>query len=98
MAALFQANMVQRKRRAEASEEIFIRLDMKHGLLGILRHCRGITDLTQDRKKIISGRQAISHKPTAERLPLPELTQALPTFIPQSNGQLHGFINPDMTG
>jgi type IV secretion system protein VirD4 len=29
---------------------------------------------------------------------LPELTETLPPLIPQPNGELHGFINPDMTG
>jgi type IV secretion system protein VirD4 len=29
---------------------------------------------------------------------LPELTETLPMVIPQGNGSLHGFINPDMTG
>ena len=29
---------------------------------------------------------------------LPELTETLPPLIPHTNGQLHGFINPDMTG
>jgi hypothetical protein len=27
---------------------------------------------------------------------LPELAETLPAIMPQSNGQLHGFINPDM--
>jgi hypothetical protein len=30
--------------------------------------------------------------------PLPELTATFPTLAPQSNGQLTGYINPDMTG
>jgi hypothetical protein len=28
--------------------------------------------------------------------PLPELAETLPVVTPQSNGQLSGFINPDM--
>jgi hypothetical protein len=46
--------MVWRKRRAEAREEEFIRLDAKCAFLGILRRCRGITALIQNRKHIIS--------------------------------------------
>jgi type IV secretion system protein VirD4 len=30
--------------------------------------------------------------------PLPELAETLPVLTPQGNGQLHGFINPDMRG
>jgi hypothetical protein len=40
-------------------------------------------------------RQAI---PPPALFPLPELTETLPALIPQSNGQLTGYINPDMTG
>ena len=29
---------------------------------------------------------------------LPDLAETLPAIMPQSNAQLHGFINPDMTG
>jgi hypothetical protein len=36
--------------------------------------------------------------PPPELFPLPELTEALPAVTPQTNGQVTGFINPDMTG
>jgi type IV secretion system protein VirD4 len=44
---------------------------------------------------VLKERQAI---PPPELSLLPELEETLPSLIPQSNGQLHGFINPDMTG
>jgi type IV secretion system protein VirD4 len=36
--------------------------------------------------------------PPPELSRLPELAETLPTLTPYSNGQLHDFINPDMTG
>jgi type IV secretory pathway TraG/TraD family ATPase VirD4 len=36
--------------------------------------------------------------PPPELSLLPELTETLPVLTPQSNGQVTGFINPDMTG
>jgi hypothetical protein len=36
--------------------------------------------------------------PPPELSPLPELAETLPAVIPQSNGHMTGFINPDMTG
>jgi type IV secretion system protein VirD4 len=44
---------------------------------------------------VLTERQAI---PPPALSPLPELTETLPTLTPHSNGQLTGFINPDMTG
>ena len=44
---------------------------------------------------VLKERQAI---PPPELSLLPELEETLPSLIPQSNGPLHGFINPDMTG
>jgi type IV secretory pathway TraG/TraD family ATPase VirD4 len=44
---------------------------------------------------ILRDRQAI---PPPALSPLPELAETLPALTPHSNGQLHGFINPDMTG
>ena len=44
---------------------------------------------------VLKERQAI---PPPELSLLPELEETLPSLIPQSNGQLYGFINPDMTG
>jgi hypothetical protein len=44
---------------------------------------------------ILQERQAM---PPPALLPLPEIAETLPLLAPQSNGQLHGFINPDMTG
>jgi type IV secretion system protein VirD4 len=43
---------------------------------------------------VLRERQAI---PPPVLSPLPELAETLPTLIPQSNGHLNGFINPDMT-
>jgi len=42
---------------------------------------------------ILMERQALS--PPALSL-LPEFAETLPALTPHSNGQLHGFINPDM--
>jgi type IV secretion system protein VirD4 len=36
--------------------------------------------------------------PPPELSPLPDLAETLPVLTPESNGQLSGFINPDMTG
>ena len=36
--------------------------------------------------------------PPPELSPLPDLAEPLPALRPQSNGQLNGFINPDMPG
>jgi type IV secretory pathway TraG/TraD family ATPase VirD4 len=36
--------------------------------------------------------------PPPELSVLPALAETLPALTPQSNGQLNGFINPDMTG
>jgi type IV secretory pathway TraG/TraD family ATPase VirD4 len=36
--------------------------------------------------------------PPPELSALPDLAEPLPGLTPQSNGQLNGFINPDMTG
>jgi type IV secretory pathway TraG/TraD family ATPase VirD4 len=44
---------------------------------------------------VLKERQAI---PPPELSLLPELVETLPSLISQSNGQLHGFINPDMAG
>jgi type IV secretory pathway TraG/TraD family ATPase VirD4 len=44
---------------------------------------------------VLMGRQAIA---PPELSVLPELAETLPILTPQSNGQLHDFINPDMTG
>ena len=44
---------------------------------------------------ILRERQAI---PPPALSPLPKLADSLPTLLPQSNGSLNGFINPDMTG
>jgi type IV secretion system protein VirD4 len=44
---------------------------------------------------ILRERQAM---PPPELSPLPELTETVPAVTPQSNGQVTGFINPDMTG
>jgi type IV secretory pathway TraG/TraD family ATPase VirD4 len=44
---------------------------------------------------ILKERQAM---PPPELFPLPELTETLPALTPHSNGQLTGYINPDMTG
>ena len=44
---------------------------------------------------ILMERQAIS---PPELSVLPEIAESLPMVTPQSNGQLNGFINPDMTG
>jgi type IV secretion system protein VirD4 len=44
---------------------------------------------------ILRERQAM---PPPEVFPLPELTETVPAVTPQSNGQVTGFINPDMTG
>jgi hypothetical protein len=44
---------------------------------------------------VLRERQAIP-PPTLSMLP--ELAETLPAIMPQSNGQLHGFINPAMTG
>jgi type IV secretory pathway TraG/TraD family ATPase VirD4 len=35
--------------------------------------------------------------PPPELSALPDLAESLPALRPQSNGQLNGFINPDMT-
>jgi type IV secretory pathway TraG/TraD family ATPase VirD4 len=43
---------------------------------------------------VLRERQAL---PPPTLSPLPELAETLPILIPQSNGQLNGFINPDMT-
>jgi type IV secretory pathway TraG/TraD family ATPase VirD4 len=43
---------------------------------------------------LLKERQAM---PPPELLVLPELAETLPMVTPHSNGQLHGFINPDMT-
>jgi type IV secretory pathway TraG/TraD family ATPase VirD4 len=43
---------------------------------------------------VLRERQAI---PPPVLSPLPELAESLPTLTPQSNGSLHGYINPDMT-
>jgi type IV secretory pathway TraG/TraD family ATPase VirD4 len=43
---------------------------------------------------LLRERQAMS---PPELVALPELAEPLPTLRPQSNGQLHDFINPDMT-
>jgi hypothetical protein len=44
---------------------------------------------------LLKERQAM---PPPELSPLPELAETLPILTPQSNGQLSGFINPDMAG
>jgi type IV secretory pathway TraG/TraD family ATPase VirD4 len=36
--------------------------------------------------------------PPPELSPLPDLAETLPILTPRSNGQLSGYINPDMTG
>jgi hypothetical protein len=42
---------------------------------------------------ILKGRHAMSPPALSA---LPELSETLPALIPHSNGQLQGFINPDM--
>jgi type IV secretory pathway TraG/TraD family ATPase VirD4 len=42
---------------------------------------------------VLRERQAI---PPPELSLLPELAETLPALTPQTNGQLHGFINPDL--
>jgi type IV secretion system protein VirD4 len=42
---------------------------------------------------VLVERQAL---PPPALSPLPELTETLPALPPQTNGQLHGFINPDL--
>jgi type IV secretion system protein VirD4 len=42
---------------------------------------------------ILRERQAL---PPPELFPLPELTETVPVVTPQSNGQVSGFINPDL--
>jgi hypothetical protein len=44
---------------------------------------------------VLTERQAM---PPPELSMLPDLAEPLPALRPQSNGQLNGFINPDMTG
>jgi type IV secretory pathway TraG/TraD family ATPase VirD4 len=53
------------------------------------------TRMGWQRFPLLRKRQAI---PLPTLSPLPELAETLPMITPQSNGQLHGFINPDMTG
>jgi type IV secretion system protein VirD4 len=42
---------------------------------------------------ILKERQAL---PPPELFPLPELTETVPVVTPQTNGQVSGFINPDL--
>jgi type IV secretion system protein VirD4 len=44
---------------------------------------------------VLKERQAI---PPPELSPLPDLAETLPALIPHSNGNLNGYINPDMAG
>jgi type IV secretory pathway TraG/TraD family ATPase VirD4 len=66
-------------------------------IIGFHRQLPSFLETRMDWRRfpVLKERQAM---PPPELSLLPELTETLPVLTPQSNGQVTGFINPDMTG